>query len=130
MLALLLMGASPAMAGLFGSDAPGRIPVPARDIEAKVEDTSGVVTPLTKVTFDGEIYLFGNLGKAQVTVHFDDIDQVRFEAGPDDDWRTAVVKTKAGEEIRVQVEVDRPVFGRAHFGNYRIEVEDIAVIEF
>ena len=130
-LLLGLMAATPAVAGLFGgNDAPGRIPVPAREFTASVEDEGGVRTALTRVSFDGEIYLFGNLGRAQVTVHFDDIDSVRFEATDDDDWKVAIVKNKAGEEIRIRVEYDRPLFGRTRFGNYRIEVEDIRQIEF
>ena len=55
---------------------------------------------------------------------------MRFEATDDDDWKVAIVKNKAGEEIRIRVEYDRPLFGRTRFGNYRIEVEDIRQIEF
>lgn len=129
-LALSLLLATPASAGLFGSDAPGRIPVPARDVSASVEDVDGVRTELTRFTFDGEVYFFGELGKAQVTVAFEDVDQVRFEATDDPDWRLAVVKLKAGDEVRLKVEHDRPLFGRAVFGNYKIEAEDVRVVEF
>lgn len=127
---LLLLLATPASAGLFGSDAPRRIPVPARDISASVEDVDGVRTQLARFTFDGEVYLFGEVGRAQVTVAFEDIDQVVFEPTDDEDWRTAVVRLKAGDEVRLKVEHDRPLFGRAHYGNYRIEAEDVRVVEF
>ena len=94
-----------------------------------MEDKAGVRTSLTKFSFDGEVYLHGTLGKAQVTVAFEDIDEVRFEATDDEDWFAAVVKTKAGEEVRVLVDYDRPLFGRTSFGNYRIEVRDVRVLD-
>jgi hypothetical protein len=61
-LALLSVLAAPAWAGLFGTDAPGRIPIPARDFRARVEDRSGVVTELDRATFDGEVFVFGTVG--------------------------------------------------------------------
>lgn len=127
---LLLLVASPASAGLFGSDAPGRIPVPARDVSAEVEDVGGTRTSLTRFTFDGEVYLYGNLGHALVTVAFEDIVKVTFEAGPDDETRVAVVDTRAGEQVRVAIEDDKPLFGRTSYGNYRIEVRDVRSIAF
>lgn len=122
--------AAPAAAGLFGgTDAPRRIPVPAREFSAQIEDTSGVRVPLTRVSFDGEVFVFGTLGKAQVTVAFEDIDEVRFQPTDDADWFTGIVKTRAGDEVRVLVEYDRPLFGRTSFGNYRIEVADVRVLD-
>lgn len=127
---LLLLLAPPATAGLFGSDAPGRIPVPARDVAVEVEDVGGTRAALTRFTFDGEVYLYGNLGHALVTVAFEDIARVMFEAGPDEETRTAVVETKAGEVVRVAVEDDKPLYGRTTYGNYRIEVRDVRAIAF
>ena len=129
LLSVLLLAPS-AVAGLFGgNDAPGRIPVPARDFEAVIEDRGGVRTSLQRVSFDGEVYLFGKLGAAQVTVPFEEIDVVRFEPTDDPDEVTAAVTTVAGEAVRIRVEADRPVFGRTHFGNFRIEASDIRQLD-
>lgn len=129
LLLLGLLAASPARAGLFGNDAPGRIPVPAREFHARVEDRAGVVTELDHVTFDGEVYVFGTVGLAQVTVPFETIRRLEIAPGPDDDHVIARVFTKAGETWEVVVDEDRPVYGRAAFGNYRIDVSRIRTFE-
>lgn len=122
--------ATPAQAGLFGSDAPGRIPVPARVFEASVEDTAGTSVALTRVTFNGEVYLYGLLGKGQVTVHFEDITRVSFEPGPDADHRLATVQPREGDAVQLLVESDLPVYGKTSFGNYRIDVSDLRILTF
>ena len=128
-LALWLVSA-PAHAGLVGgTDAPGRIPVPARDVHASVTDLGGVHVALSKFSWEGEVYLYGQLGAAQVTVPFETIDQVSFERTDDDDKRMAVVLTVDGKEVRVAVDADLACFGRTHFGNYRIETQDIGVLK-
>ncbi|MEQ1507526.1 MAG: hypothetical protein ABMB14_35175 [Myxococcota bacterium] len=124
---ILLAGIGPgsAQAGLFGSDAPGRIPVPAQVFRAEVEDVTGVVVAIDRVTFDGEVYLFGTVGKATVTVPFDRLVEVAVRTGPDEDHRIAVATTSDGATVEVVVEADRPLYGRAVFGNYRIEASDV-----
>ena len=130
LLSVLLLLAAPAVAGLFGgNDAPGRIPVPARDFSAVVEDRGGVRTELQRVSYDGEVYLFGTLGAAQVTVPFEEIDVVGFEPTDDPDTVTAVVRTIAGETVRIQVEADRPVYGKTHFGNFKIASSDVRQLD-
>ena len=56
--------------------------------------------------------------------------RVTFEAGPDEETRVAVVDTRAGEQVRVAIEDDKPLFGRTSYGNYRIEVRDVRSIAF
>lgn len=125
MIAVLLASlAAPAHAGLFGSDAPGRIPVPARVFSAEVEDVGGTVVRIDRVTFDGEVYVFGTLGKAQVTVPFEDIAEILFTPGDDADHRVAECRLRSGESWKVVVETDRPFYGRAAFGNYRLDAAD------
>jgi hypothetical protein len=123
--------AGPASAGLFGgNDAPGRIPVPARDFQASVVDDSGVKVALKRMSLDGEVYFFGALGKAQVTVPFEEVALARFEDGIDEDHTVAVVTTKSGDEVRLVLDADRPIFGHTSFGNYRIDVADVAELIF
>lgn len=120
-----LLLVAPARAGLFGSDAPARIPVPSAVFRATVEDIGGVAVELDRVTFDSEVFVFGTLGRAQVTVPFERVEQVVFEVGPDLEHRTAVVTVTDGPTVSVVVEADRPIWGRTVFGNYRIEVGDV-----
>ena len=104
--------------------------MPARDFQASIQDESGVKTSLKRVSLDGEVYLFGELGKALVTIPFEKVALARFEDGADEDHRVAVVTTKSGEEVRLVLDADRPFFGRTTYGNYRIEVADISELVF
>lgn len=122
---VVLCFATPASAGLFGSDAPGRIPVPARIFTVEIEDTGGTSVRIERATFDGEVFVYGMVGLAQVTVPFERITALVIELGPDDDHRTAVIADPNGDIVRVVVEADRPVFGLAAFGNYKIETKDM-----
>ncbi|MFT7519450.1 MAG: hypothetical protein ACI9MC_001592 [Kiritimatiellia bacterium] len=134
--AALMLGAGlvvgvPVLAnGVMGSDAPSRIPVPARDFTAKVEDVGGTAVQLGRFTFNGEVFIYGKFGAGQVTVHFEDITEARIEKASDPLKRIVVIKTKAGETVRVELDDDTPFFGKASFGNYKILVRDLRVVRF
>lgn len=123
LLAALLVPA--AHAGLFGTDAPSRIPVPAREFHLRIEDRGGVVLDVTRATFDGEIFVYGTIGLAQVTVPFENIDQLEVLPGGDEDHRVARVLTRGSETIELVVESDTPFWGRTTFGNYKIEIGQV-----
>jgi hypothetical protein len=125
--ALAAVSASPVLAGGFmGGDAPSRIPVPARSFAATFEDVGGTVVELSKVTFDGEVFVHGRLGAAQVTVPFERIAEVRIEKATDPLRRVAVITLSDGSEpVRIEVKDDTPWYGRARFGNYKLEVRDL-----
>jgi hypothetical protein len=124
---LLLAAAGPvAWAAGFGSDSPpSRIPTPARDFRMVVEDHGGTVIEVTKASFNGEVFLYGTLGSAQVTVPFENITTVVFERAEAEDERIAVVTDPKGEQLRITVEDDVPCYGRTAFGNLRIDVGDL-----
>jgi hypothetical protein len=130
-LAAPVMVAVPVWAGgIMGGDAPSRIPVPARSFSATFEDVSGTSIQTTRVTFDGEVFVHGRIGEAQVTVPFDRIVEVRFEKASDPLRRTAVVLLKDDQEpVRVDVKDDVPWYGRARFGNYKILARDVRVVK-
>ena len=129
LLVLALLLSVPARAGLFGPDAPGRIPVPARLFTVQVEDVGGTALRVERTSFDGEVFVYGTIGLAQVTVPFDRIRTLVMELGPDDDHKTAVITDPDGEEVRVVVEADRPLYGRTTFGNYKIEIGQVRRLE-
>ncbi len=122
-LALLL--AAPASAGLFGSDAPSRIPVAAREFRLRVEDVSGTVLEVSQGTYDGEVFVYGTLGLAQVTVPFENVASLEVLPGADEDHKLARVLTREGETVTLTVETETPVWGRATFGNYKIEIGQV-----
>jgi len=55
--------AVPVLAGGFtGADAPSRIPIPAREFSATFEDTGGTSVSGSRVTFNGEVFVYGRYG--------------------------------------------------------------------
>lgn len=128
MLAVVAGGAAYAM-GVGGSDAPTRIPVPAEDFSAVVEDRSGTVVEVRRATFDGEVFLFGTLGEGKVSVPFERIREVRFEPSTDEGHLVAFAVLEEGAPVRLIVEDDVPCYGETSFGLYRIEVEHIRRIQ-
>ena len=128
---LVAPGAGVAWAtGLGGTDAPTRIPVPAREFSATVEDRSGTIVDVRSATFDGEVFLFGMLGEAQVSVPFEKIKEIRFEPASTAGSLVAMAVLHAGDPVRVIVDNDVPCYGETAFGFYKIEVKSIRRITF
>ncbi len=125
---LVALAAVPVLAGgLTGGDAPSRIPVPARVFTATFEDMGQTTVPASRVTFAGEVFVFGQFGAGQVTVPFEKISEVVVEKAKDDLHRTLVVRLRDGSEpVRIIVDDDAVWWGRTRFGNYKIEVRDLA----
>lgn len=125
-------GLSPAWAtGFGGTDAPSRIPVPARVFSAQVEDLSGTTVDVTRVSFDGEVYLYGQVGEGTVAIPFENLDEVRIEPlRGDGAHRLAYATLRDGGKVKVQVEHDVPCYGDTSYGHYRIEVDRIRRIVF
>lgn len=126
-----LLAVGPVFAGSFGSDAPpARIPIPAHDYAAVVEDQSGTRVDVTQVSYNGEVFIYGNLGQGQITVPFDTIKEVRFEPSTETGKRIAFVTLKDGQSVKLIVEFDVPAYGKTAFGSYSIEVDKISRISF
>jgi hypothetical protein len=117
--------------GFGGSDAPpARIPIPARNFSAVVEDLQGVRVPVTEVTYDGEVFLYGTFGEGQVTVPFEKIKEVRVEPTNEPTKRVAFVILADGSNVQLVIESDTLAYGRTSFGTYSIAVEKVRRIEF
>lgn len=124
--AALTLAIPVALATGFGGDSPpARIPVPAKVYTATVEDRGGTQLTVSRVSYNGEIFLYGNFGAAQVTVPFDSIREAVFEDGGGDGKRTAVVTANDGQTLKIVVDDDILCYGRTEFGNYQIEVRDL-----
>ena len=115
--------------GVMGSDAPARIPVPAKVFAASFEDVGGTAISAKRVTMNGEVFVYGRYGSGKVTIPFEKIAEVRVSKAADPLKRTATVTLRDGSDpVRVVVDDDTPWFGRTNFGNYKIEVRDIRAI--
>ncbi len=120
-----------AIATGFGSDnPPSRIPVPARNFAATVEDHGGVVVEVERVTWNGEIFFYGTIGAAQVTVPFESVRSAAFKPSAAAGKREAIFTLRSGETVQIRVDDDTPCYGRTRFGNYAIEADQIRSIRF
>ena len=125
-LIVLALTASPAFAWTLGGDRPPtRIPIPSRELSATALDVSGTAVQLTAISFDGEVVLFGTLGKAQVTLDLERVELIEFSAAQDAKHRRATATLVDGTTAQIIVEADLPFYGQATFGNYRIYAEDL-----
>jgi hypothetical protein len=95
-----------------------------------VEDQSGVTVEVTQVSYNGEVYLYGLFGDGQVTVPFENLQEVRFEPSNEPGKRVAFAALRDGSSVRVLVEEDIPAYGKTSFGTYQITVDKIRRISF
>lgn len=116
--------------GFGGGDAPSRIPVPARVFQATVDDVAGATVKVDRVTFDGEVFVYGKLGEGHAAVPFEKITELRVEPASDEGHRIVFAKLTDGTSVRITVERDLPCYGQTSFGNYRIDVEKISKVTF
>jgi len=130
---LVLALAAPVMAvatGFGGTDAPTRIPLPARVFNATVEDVSGTSVDVTRISFNGEVSLYGTVGEGQVAIPFEKIADLRVEPSGEATHRVVLAKMLTGEAIRVVVESDVPCYGDTTYGHYKIDFEKLRKVTF
>jgi hypothetical protein len=125
-----VVGFGAMFAAVAWSGAPARIPIPAADHTVTIEDAAGVVIEVRRATFDGEVFFYGDLGEAQVTVPFERLRELRVE--PSDVVGKVVLfgVLKDGTTVRMLSDDDKPCYGEASFGNYRIEVGKLRRVTF
>jgi hypothetical protein len=131
-LAVGALTAGVGVAGGFGlgGDAPARIPVPAREFSATVEDAAGVEITVRRVTFNGEVFFYGQLGEAQVTVPFENVAEARIEPSDEAGRVVLFAVLRDGGTARIVVEDDMPCYGEAPFGNYRLDIGRLRRLAF
>lgn len=127
---LLLVG--PVFAAGFGGSSapPARIPAPAHDYAATVEDQSGTSVDVTQISYNGEVYVYGLVGLGQQTIPFENIKEIRIEPSTETGKRVAFVTTRDGKSVSLVVDADIPAYGKTTFGTYSITVEKIRRIAF
>jgi hypothetical protein len=120
--ALLSLGMGP-----WAEDAPdSKIPEPAVSFRAVVWDLDLNTFEVTKVSFNGHVYLTGKVGQAKVSIPFEKIDKVWFETK---DGRgidvVAVVTLIGGEQQTLTVDGTTPCYGLADYGHVSLETRHI-----
>jgi hypothetical protein len=122
---LLLMG----MGELGGSAPTGKVPTPAKNFNAQVVDREGIQTSLSQFSQEGKVFLVGKRGDATVTVSFEKISQVQFEALQGDEVQ-AKVSLRGQETVDIKVDKLAKFYGKADFGTFQIAVKDLKSITF
>ena len=112
--------------GSMGGGSPAAIPEPEIDYKVTLVDQADVSFKLTRFSFEGDTHIAGRLGKAAVTIDFKRIARMVFIARE----REISVKAtmKGGQEIEINVDAAKSFYGRASYGNIRIEARDIKVV--
>lgn len=109
----------------FGEDSPDtRIPEPSISFRLVVRDAELNEFEVVRGSFDGHIYLTGELGKAKVSVPFDKIKRVDFEPS-DSSEVLAIVTLTSGQQQTLRVRGATPCYGEAEFGNVKIEIRHL-----
>jgi hypothetical protein len=97
----------------FGEDSPDtRIPEPSLSYRMVVRDSELNEFEVVKASFDGHIFLTGEIGKAKVSIPFDKIQRVDFE--PADGPRVvAIVTLTSGRQKTLVVRGGHAVLRRS-----------------
>jgi len=109
--------------GVLGGEAPGSIPKPARNFAFTLVDLQGVETPLREFTIEGSLYLSGQHGKGTVTIPFERIRAVRFQAQGQE--LQAQVELTDGTTTTIAVDGLKRCYGRVNYGYFQIELRDL-----
>ena len=126
----LLTVAAPVLGNGFGGDSPpSRIPIPARPFTATVEDSGGTTVDVSSVTWNGEVFLYGELGEGQITVPFEKVDYATVKLHTNE---KVLVTAMMHDTTSVTFTVDEDLlcYGKTVFGNYQIEVSKLRRIDF
>jgi hypothetical protein len=99
------------------------MPKPARDFSFTLVDLQGVETRLHELTIEGSLSLSGQRGKGTVTIPFERIRVVRFQAEGAE--LQAWVELTDGSTATVAVDGRKRCYGRMDYGYFQIELRDL-----
>lgn len=114
--------------GTMGDPSAVKTPEPDKNYTATVVDQEDVSMDLEKFTVNGQTYLTGKLGKADLAIDFERIRSILFVTA--DGVTTAAVTLGDRKQVDLIVAQDTPCFGASSFADVRIEVKDIKKILF
>ena len=112
--------------GSMGESDVVNVPEPEINYKVKLVDQSDMSIDLEKFSCDGQTYLIGKLGKADISIDFDKINSIFFLLQEDD--VKAKVNLKDGKVLEISVEKKKPCYGVSSFADVRIEMQDIKKI--
>jgi hypothetical protein len=116
--------------GELGGTAPvDKIPAPDKNFTARVVDRQGIESTLSKVSYEGKVFLVGNRGSATVTIPFEKISQLQLQSLEGSEV-LAKVFLRDQKSIEIKVAKRAKFYGKAEFGTFQIEMKDLRSINF
>ena len=112
--------------GGMGSDQVVSIPEPDFNYRATLVDQADVSMDLEKFSCEGQTYLSGTLGKAEISIDFEKIRSIFFLL--DDKHLLANVKLTDGRNETISVDKKQPCYGVSSYADVKIEMQHIKVI--
>ena len=109
--------------GFPGGETPGSIPKPARNFAFTLVDLQGVETRLLEFSIEGSLYLSGQHGKGTVTIPFERIRVVRFQAQGQE--LQAEVEMTDGTSATLAVDGRKKCYGRMSYGYFQIDLRNV-----
>jgi hypothetical protein len=117
------------LVGMGGLGNPGSVQVPETrtNYSATIVDLSDLATRVENFSFDGQTYLSGQMGDADVSITFDRIDTITFVLH--EDILTAEVELKDGKTVSVVMKKKTACYGQFAYGGYKIAAENIKSVK-
>ncbi|MBW1742789.1 MAG: hypothetical protein JRJ47_05085 [Deltaproteobacteria bacterium] len=117
------------LVGMGGVGNPGSVQVPKTEANysATIVDLSDLATRVEKFSFDGQTYLSGKMGDADVSITLDRVKSITFVLH--EDTLTAEVELKDGKTARVVMDKKTACYGQFAYGGYKIAVVNIKLVK-
>jgi hypothetical protein len=125
-LLLLVFGFMTLGMGGLGDQTTIETPEPDRNYTALLVDQSDVSMKLEKLSYNGQTFITGEMGRAQLSIDFVKINTIFFYL--EDEKIRAEITLRDGTRTELYLEKDVPWFGSSKFADVRIETKDIKKI--
>jgi hypothetical protein len=123
---IMVIGFATLGMGGLGNQATIETPEPDRNYSALLVDQSDVSMRLEKLSYNGQTFITGEMGRARLSIDFRKISAILFYL--EDDKVRAEITLADGKETELYLEKDIPWFGSSAFADVRIENKDIKKI--
>ena len=137
--ALALLALLPAALWLMGlgggteSNALNTIPIPRENFTVVIKDRSGQEVEAKRVTWEGKVYLRGQVGNATVSMPFEKVRSVKVlppEGQTAGASVRAAVTLRSGDTVDLMIDRGSKCYGETKYGNYEIFFKDLAELTF
>jgi hypothetical protein len=113
--------------GGLGNTGSVNVPKTKTNYAATIVDLSDLATRVEELSFDGQTYLSGKMGDADVSITFDKIKTITFVLH--EDTLTAEVELKDDKTVYVVMKKNTACYGRFAYGGYMIAAVNIKSVK-